>query len=450
MKIKTTQINLLLLLFIATLGACVKGSSVTVDLPQLVTNDVIIDPTATIAWTGGLITNNVAVSAYGICYSTTNSEPTIADSKTSDNVNVFSYSSKLNGLALNTVYYIRAYATNSVGNTGYGNVIQFKTGSGTPGVYGTVSTVAGSAEGYQNNTGTAALFNRPTSLATDAAGNIYVADSYNSVIRKITPEGVTTTFAGTGTFGYTDGPAASAQFYVPSGLVVDATGNIFVADLGNNIIRKITPDGVVSTFAGNGSSGSADGTANAATFSGPAGIALGTNGNFYVTDSNNNLIRQVTPAGVVTTVAGNHVGSYINGIGTAASFNKPTGIAFDAAGNMYVAEAANNAIRKITKDYTVTTFAGGVDTAALKLGSPQDLKVDANNNVYITDAGGRILKISKDRIVTTLAGKTATTGTTDGDGSTALFNGPKGIALDPQGNIIIADYNNNRIRKVVQ
>ena len=449
MKLKITPINFLLFLVVGTLGACSKGTSVQGVVAQLVTNDVIIDPTSTIAYTGGVITNSAAVLSYGICYSATNSEPTIADSKTSETVKIFSFSSKLKGLALNTTYYVRAYATNPTG-TGYGNVVQFKTGSGTPGTYGTVSTFAGSAAGYENNTGTAALFNRPTSVATDGAGNVYVADSYNSVIRKITPEGVTTTVAGTGTFGYKDGPAATAQFYVPSGLAVDATGNIFVADLGNNIIRKITPAGVVSTFAGNGSSGAGDGTGTAATFSGPAGIAIDATGNFYVTDSNNNLIRKITPDGVVTTVAGNRVGVYANGVGTSASFNKPTGIAFDAAGNMYVAEAASNAIRKITKDYIVSTFAGGVDTAALKLGAPQDLKIDANNNVYITDGGGRVLKINKDRVFSIVAGKTATTGTADGDGSTALFNGPKGIALDPQGNLFIADYNNNRIRKVVQ
>nr|WP_082855846.1 hypothetical protein [Mucilaginibacter sp. L294] len=449
MKLKTTLLKLLLFAFVAVLAACGKSSPVTYDLPQLVTYDVVIDPTSTIAWTGGVITNSVPVTAYGVCYSTTNSEPTITDSKTTETISTFLFGSKLKGLSLNTVYYVRAYGTNSSGNTGYGNVVQFKTGGGIADAYGTVSTIAGSAAGYENNTGTAALFNRPTAVATDAAGNIYVADSYNSVIRKITPGGVTTTVAGTGTFGYTDGPADKAQFYVPSGLVIDATGNIFVADLGNNIIRKITPAGVVSSFAGNGSSGSGDGTGSAATFSGPAGIAMDANGNFYVTDSNNNLIRKITPAGVVTTVAGNRVGAYTNGIGTATSFNKPTGIAFDAAGNMYVAEAANNAIRKITKDYTVTTFAGGVDTAALKLGSPQDLKIDANNNVYITDANGRVLKVNKDRIFSVVAGK-ASTGTTDGDGNTALFNGPKGIALDAQGNIIIADYNNNRIRKIVQ
>lgn len=449
MKLKTTLLKFLLFAFVVVFAACGKGTSVTVELPQLVTNDVVIDPTSTIAWTGGGITNSVPVTAYGVCYSSANPEPTTADTKTTETISVFSFGSKLKGLALNTVYYVRAYATNSAGNTGYGNVVQFKTGNGSAAAYGTVSTVAGSVAGYENNTGTAALFNRPTAVATDAAGNIYVADSYNSVIRKITPAGVTTTFAGTGTFGYTDGAADKAQFYVPSGLVIDAAGNIFVADLGNNLIRKITHAGVVSTFAGNGSSGASDGTGTAATFSGPAGIVMDADGNFYVTDSNNNLIRKITPAGVVTTVAGNRTGSYANGIGTAAFFNKPTGIAIDAVGNLYVAEAANNAIRKIAKDYTVTTFAGGVDTAALKLGSPQDLRIDANNNLYVTDGNGRVLKINKDKIFSVVAGKAAT-GTTDGDGSTALFNGPKGIALDAQGNIIIADYNNNRIRKVVQ
>jgi sugar lactone lactonase YvrE len=449
MKLKATLSKIFLFAVVALLGACSKGTSVTIDLPQLVTNDVVIDPTSTTAWTGGFITNNIAVSAYGVCYSSTNPEPTIADSKTTDGVKIFSFSSKLKGLALNTVYYVRAYGTNALGKTGYGNVVQFKTGDGSAAAYGTVSTLAGSAAGYQNNTGTAALFNRPNAVATDAAGNVYVADSYNSVIRKITPAGVTTTVAGTGNYGYADGPADVAQFYVPSGLVVDAAGNIFVADLGNNLIRKITPAGVVSTFAGNGSSGSNDGTDNTATFSGPSAIAMGTDGNFYVTDTNNSLIRKITPAGVVTTVAGNKVAGYANGVGTNASLNKPTGITIDAAGNMYIAEAANNAIRKITNDYTVSTFAGGVDTTALQLGSPQDVKIDASNNFYITDGNGRLLKINKDKIFSVVAGK-ASTGDADGNGSAALFNGPKGIALDGQGNIFIADYNNNRIRKVIQ
>jgi sugar lactone lactonase YvrE len=447
MKLKTTLYKLLLFAFVAILAACGKGTNQTIDLPQVVTNDVVIDATSKIAWTGGLVTNVTSLTAYGVCYSTTNSQPTINDNNITGTANYYSFSAKLRSLSLNTTYYVRAYATNTAG-TAYGNVVQFKTGSDMSSAYGTVSTFAGSAEGYQNNTGTAALFNRPTALATDAAGNVYVADSYNSVIRKITPAGVTTTLAGSGTFGFANGPAATAQFYVPSGLAVDAAGNVYVADLGNNMIRKITPDGTVSTFAGSGNSGYANGTGTAASFSAPSGITIDASGDFYVSDSGSNLIRKITAAGVVSTVAGNNSAGFTNGIGTAASFNKPMGITADAAGNLYVADAANGAIRKLTKDFIVTTLAGGVDTAALALGKPQGIKADADNNLYIADGNGRILKISKDKIFTVMAGKAGTTGTADGDGSTALFNAPQGIALSPGGGIYVADYNNNRIRKV--
>jgi sugar lactone lactonase YvrE len=447
MKQRSTQIYLLLLLIIPMLSACFKNGS-GVELPVVLTGDVVIEATSTSAWTGGSITNSTSnFTMYGVCYSTTNPEPTVNDTKTEETIKLLSFNSHLTGLTPNTVYYVRAYVTNSTG-TGYGNVIQFKTGSDLSASYGTVSTFAGSSEGFENGTGTAALFNRPTAVATDAAGNVYVSDSFNSVIRKITPDGVSSTLAGSGTFGYADGPAATAQFYVPSGLAVDAAGNVFVADLGNNMIRKISPTGVVSTFAGNGSAGYSDGTGTSSTFNAPTGVALDAAGNLYVTDSGNSLIRQITPAGAVTTVVGNRLAAFANGIGTAASLNKPSGIAFDAAGNMYVTEPLNKAIRKIAKDYTVTTFTGGLDSVSLAIGKPQAINIDANNNIYIADGNGRILKINKDKILTVLAGKTGGTGSTDGDGSTALFNSPQGVASDTQGNVYIADYNNNRIRKI--
>ena len=442
---KSTLLNLLLLLFVSALAACSKGTSVTSDLPVLLTNDVVIDPISTTAYTGGLITNSISVSDYGICYSATNPTPTVADSKIANTVMVFSFSTKIKGLALNTTYYVRAYAINTAG-TAYGNVVQFKTpAADQSAAYGTVTTVAGSVQGYQN--GTAALFNRPTAVAIDAAGNIYVADSYNSVIRKITAGGVTSTIAGNGTLGYKDGPAANAQFYAPAGVAVDAGGNVFVADMGNNLIRKITPAGIVSTFAGNGNAGYGNGTGTAAFFNAPSGLTFDAAGNLFIADSGNSLIRMITTEGVVTTVVGSRGTGYVNGTGTAATLNKPSSLAFDAAGILYITEPLNNAVRKITKDYVVTTFAGGTDTAALNLGKPQGISI-SNGNMYIADGNGRLLKINKDRALTVMAGKPAITGATDGDGSIALFNHPQGIASDNSGNVYVADFDNNRIRKV--
>jgi sugar lactone lactonase YvrE len=215
---------------------------------------------------------------------------------------------------------------------------------------GVVSTLAGSSgiTGHADGNGTAAQFNQPNGLGVDAGGNVYVADSGNDTIRKITPSGSVSTLAGApGVLGHVDGPGASARFNDPDGVAADAGGNVYVADY-DDTIRKITPAGVVSTLAGiTGVTGSADGTGAGALFNLPAGLAVDANDNVYVTDSGNNTIRLVTPAGLVTTLAG-RVGSpgSANGTGTAALFNGPLSVAVDGNGNLYVSDAYNDTIRE--------------------------------------------------------------------------------------------------------
>lgn len=450
MKKISTLANLLLLIVVAGISACTKGTNTATTIPTLVTVDVVTDNKGTSAYTGGFVTSGVSnYTAYGVCYSTTNQEPTIADTKVTENVVSYIFSNTLTGLTPNTVYYLRAYATNSAG-TGYGNTIKFTTGGDVSGIFAQVSTFAGNgAPGFANGTGTAASFNAPTGVATDASGNIYVADASNSSIRKITPGGVVTTLAGNGVLGYQDGPGATAQFYSPSGLAVDAAGNVYVADRGNHLIRKITASGVVSTLAGSGSVNYNDGTGAAASFNTPTAVALDASGaNLYVADLGNNLIRKVTTAtGAVSTIAGSRTQGFKNGISTEANFNKPSGIALDAAGNIYVAEAGSNVIRKITSDFLVNVYVGGPGATTV-VAAPTSLAFDAAGNMYITDRNGRILKINTQKQLTVLAGTSGTNGSTNGSGSTALFNGPSGIAADAQGNVYVADAGNNLIRKV--
>jgi len=222
---------------------------------------------------------------------------------------------------------------------------------------GVVSTLAGSARGPAGSgsvdgTGAAASFGQPTGITVDSAGNLYVADTTYSIIRKITPAGVVSTLAGSaGNPGITDGTGTAARFQAPTGIAVDNAGNLYVADSGNNTIRKITPAGVVSTLAGSASTyGLTDGTGAATRFSGPAGITVDSAGNLYVADFGNNAIRKITPAGVVTTIAGSSVGNSgsTDGTGATALFYYPEGITVDSAGNLYVADRGNHTIRKIS------------------------------------------------------------------------------------------------------
>ncbi len=315
---------------------------------------------------------------------------------------------------------------------------------------GVVSTVAGSTQGFADGTNVTAMFNTPSGVAIDASGNLYVADSNNQKIRKITPTGLVSTFAGSFQ-GYYDSTGASAQFNMPFGITIDSADIIYVADKNNSKIRKITTAGVVSTLAGS-STGFADGISSSAKFTNPYGLSIDTAGNVFVADGGNNRIRKITPSGVVTTFAGSTAG-YIDNNGTAAQFNTPEGIVTDAAGNLYVTDANNQRIRKITSTGDVSTLAGssygyadGAGTTA-QFNGPWGMAIDSSNNLYVADQiNHKIRKITPSGVVSTLAGSTQ--GFINGNGISAQFNYPSGIAIDASDNVFVADQGNEKIRKI--
>ncbi|MCR8560942.1 hypothetical protein KXD93_25010 [Mucilaginibacter sp. BJC16-A38] len=455
---RKASLSAVLLSLVFLTNSCKKTASTTTTsaLPTITTVGLIINLTSTTAQSGGTITSigGSYITEIGVCYSSTNKAPNTLDNKvtttlTSTATIPVTYATDLTGLTANTTYYVRAYAINS-GGIAYGNAVTFTTVASLSGVSTTISTLAGNgAAGYANGSGSAALFNYPMGIATDASNNIFVADSYNNRIRSLTTGGLAGTIAGNGTPGYSEGAALTAEFYGPSGVAADGSGNIYVADFGNNVIRKITAAGVVSTFAGNGTAGFVNSTtAASAEFNNPAGVAVDASGNVYVADHGNNAIRKITQAGVVTTLAGVKTAGYVNATGTAAYFNNPTGVAVDAAGIVYVADLGNSAIRKITAAGIVTTIAGGPTQPTL-LNLPVALALDKQGNIFIADEGGRILECTTSNVLYTLAGTVGTTGLVNGAGTTALFNNPQGIAVDSNNNIYVSDQDNSSIRKVV-
>ena len=317
------------------------------------------------------------------------------------------------------------------------------------------SGLGGSADG----TGTSAQLYRPYGIALDSSGTLYVADRGNQTIRKITSAGVVTTLAGTaGASGSADGTGTAAQFNQPGGVAVGSGGDLYVTDTGNSIIRKVTSAGVVTTLAGTqGTSGSTDGTGTAASFNQPFGIAVDGSGNLYVAELGNNTIRKVTQAGVVTTLAGGAAtAGSTDGTGTAALFNQPVGIAIDGSGNLYVTDTGNDTIRKVTSAGVVTTLAGspgqsgtadGTGSAA-RFNSPRGIAVDASGNLFVADsANGTIRRITPAGVVTTVAGRPDTYASESGIGAGALFDVPVSTAVDSGGDVYVSCNLGNLISK---
>jgi sugar lactone lactonase YvrE len=324
----------------------------------------------------------------------------------------------------------------------------------------TVTTLAGSVGtiGWADGTGSAASFANPIGLANDPSGNVYVADSSNNMIRRITtPGGVVSTFAGSiGGRGYQDGTGGAARFNNPQFVATDAAGNTYAVDHNTNVVRQISASGVVTTIAGTaGRAGFRD--SPGALFNAPYGVAVDSTGNVYVADTSNNAIRKITmPAGTVTTLAGGNFGS-ADGTGSAAAFESPTGLAADTAGNLYVADFGNNEIRMVTPAGVVTTIAGKAGHAgsadgtgaAARFWGPRGIAADAVGNLYIADRNNHTIRlITSGGVVTTLAGSPGSAGFRDGSGGTARFNWPIGPAVDASGNVYVADYNNHAIRMI--
>jgi trimeric autotransporter adhesin len=326
---------------------------------------------------------------------------------------------------------------------------------------GTISTVAGGGTGDANAAPFGGL-NLPQGIARDAGGNLYIADQNGHRVRKISPNGTITTVAGTGVSGYSGdlGAATNAQLSFPNAVAADSSGNVYISENGNARIRKVAANGTINTIAGNGNCAySGDGgQAVSASICAPAGVAVDSAGNLYFADSSNDRVRKVSTNGVITTVAGTGELGYSgdNGPATSAALYAPVGLAIDPAGNLYIGDSLFR-IRKVATTGIITTVAGngtngfsgdGGSATSAAIGPPRGLAVDASGTIYFVDGGNsRVRAVTSDGIIRTVAGNGVWDYAGDGGLATsAEINFPSGLAVDPNGNVYIADTYNDAIR----
>ncbi len=318
-----------------------------------------------------------------------------------------------------------------------------------------VSTFAGTgAAGSTNGTNLSATFNGPVGLTLDTSGNLIVSERSGDDVRKISG-GIVSTVSGTGALGSLDGPALTATYNIPNALAFDAVGNLYVADIYNDKIRKLSTAGIVTTYAGTGAPGAMNGAAASATFFQPQGLAIDAGGDLFIADLGNNAIREISAAGIVSTFAGSGAVGSMDGPAATATFNMPSGIAVDSAGTVYVTDTSNHKIRKIAGG-VVSTLAGTGATSPVVNGPgatatffhPQGIAVDAAGDLLVSDQFNNLIrKITPAGVVSTVAG-TGSAGSMDGPGFSATLNQPTGIVVSPSGMIYVADYANNKIRVI--
>jgi DNA-binding beta-propeller fold protein YncE len=322
-----------------------------------------------------------------------------------------------------------------------------------------VETFSGNGQaGFANSNGQVGQFNRPHGLAIDAKGNLYVSDRGNHAIRVVAANGDIGTLAGNGKEGNADGTGAAASFRQPIAAAVDKSGNVYVADRDNHVIRLIDPSGKVVVLAGTGTKGFANGPSSSAQFNEPYGVALSPDEKtLYIADYLNHAIRAVDLATKqVTTLAGNGAAGFANGVGDKAQFNQPYNVKADANGRLYVPDQNNHAIRRVDPDGTVSTLAGNGQSgfadgkpSEARFNNPTGLAVGPDGTVYVSDRNNqRIRAITPAGETTTVAGD-GTAGQQDGPGQVAKFNRPIDVVLTTDGSLVVSEETNHRLRKIL-